>query len=78
LYASTQRHSPLISVCAQAVSKALGTCHNVRGQVFIFRSNIFALYWDRVNQERWCSWVEEVVTAFLQKLQELGVQPTDL
>ena len=60
-----------VSLCTSR-SEGLGSCHNVHGQVFIFRSNSLAMYWHRVNQERWCSWLEEVVTAFLQKLQELG------
>jgi hypothetical protein len=36
------------------------------------------MYWRRVNQEKWCSLLEEVVTAFLQKLQELGAQNPDI
>jgi len=60
-YASTQCQGPLISVCVQAGSEALRSCHSVHGQVFILKLNIFAMYWERVDQQRWWSCVEEVV-----------------
>ena len=72
-YASTRCQGPLISVCVQAGSEPLRSCHSVHGQVFILRLKIFAMYWGRVNQKRWCSWVEEVVA----ETAEIMLHPTN-